>query len=143
MVYKICPRQNVPQKRRVSAVPGRNALHIWCQIAASVERLPFLDLIHHLAHIHLDFSVVFCPAIESYCQSETKSVFARSAKRGWDQCIGDIQELLSQARNPAAIIPIAHDNLKTGGKAPLPAKEGAKRSVASMNAGPMAPIPVP
>ena len=57
--------------------------------------------------------------------------------------VQDVQELLSQTKKVPAIKPIANDNLKTGGKAPRPANEGAKRSVASIKAGPTAAIPAP
>lgn len=70
VIYEICPWQDMTQQGRVSAVPCRNALHVWCQVTVSIKWLPLLDFIYHLPHIHLDFSVIFLPAVEPYYTSE-------------------------------------------------------------------------
>jgi len=78
MIDKVSPRQHLQHQSRVSAVSRRHTLHVWGQAAMPIQRLAFLDLVHHLSHVHFDFSSVFGPAVESYwCKGFNPEMLAR------------------------------------------------------------------
>jgi len=66
VIHKVHPRQHMPQQRRVSAIPRRHTLHVRRELAVTVERFPFLDLIHHLPHIHLNLAFILRPTVEPH-----------------------------------------------------------------------------
>lgn len=65
MVHKVEPRDRADEQRRVAALPGRHALEVRAQHALAVQRLAGLDLVHHLAHVHLNLPRVLGGAVES------------------------------------------------------------------------------
>lgn len=69
MIHKVEPRQHPHEQAAVPALPRRHALHVRRQLRLSVERLPALDLVDHLAHVHLDFAAVLGGAVEAHCSS--------------------------------------------------------------------------
>lgn len=73
---------NMHKQRAVSGIPGGNTLHIWRQLGLSVQRLPLLDFVDHLPHVHLYFPVIFCPAIET----QTRSLIDEAKTGGYTDC---------------------------------------------------------
>jgi hypothetical protein len=73
MIDEIRPRNNLCHQCRISAIPRCHTLHVRRQGTVAIEWLAFLDFVHHFPHVHLDFSVVLCPAVESYCRQNQVS----------------------------------------------------------------------
>src|SRR5262249_48205814 len=138
MIYKVRPGHHMSHQSRVSAISCRNTLHVRADITGSIQGFSLLDFVHHLPHVHLDLSFVLSPAIESHCK-RCVNTLAPIQLRLRQHSFGavDVRQLLWYTRAAPAINPMAQLNLKAGPNAPLPEKEGAYRSVVSMNAGPM------
>jgi hypothetical protein len=81
MIHKVKPRNHMQKQPRISRVSARHALHIWCRSAVSIQRFSFLDFGDHLLHIHLDFSSIFCEAVESHCQSTTSAKIYKEGEK--------------------------------------------------------------
>ena len=54
MVHKVDPRNDMDEELRISGVSSRHALHVRRELRLAVQWLPFLDLGHHLLHIHIN-----------------------------------------------------------------------------------------
>ncbi len=66
MINKIRPRHHMYEQPRIPRIPRRHPLHVRGQRRVSIQRLPFLHLIHHLPHIHIDLSLVFRKPIKPF-----------------------------------------------------------------------------
>lgn len=67
VVDKVEPGQHTHEQGRVSRLPSGHALHGGGELALAVERLAGLDLIYHLAHVHLYLACVLAHAVEANC----------------------------------------------------------------------------
>lgn len=65
VVDKVEPGHCADEEGRVSALAGSNALQVRAQLALAVEGLTGLDLVNHLAHVHLDLAGVFGGTVEA------------------------------------------------------------------------------
>ena len=63
MIHEVPPGDDLCHERTVPTVSRRDALHVRRQAAVAVERFAFLDLVDHLAHIHVDFARIFGPTV--------------------------------------------------------------------------------
>lgn len=70
MIDEVGPWNDLCHQGRISAVSRRHTLHVGRQAAVAVQWLALLDFVHHFPHVHLNFSVVLCPAVESYCSED-------------------------------------------------------------------------
>jgi len=67
VVHKVEHGHDVQKHAGISRVPRRHTLHIVRELCGSVQRLAALNPIDHLAHVLVDFPLVFCHAVESHC----------------------------------------------------------------------------
>lgn len=74
VVHKLKPRDSVCPESAVSRVSRSDALHVWSERRYSVERLPLLDLVDHLTHIHLDLAGVLLETVEAHCNNSIVSL---------------------------------------------------------------------
>lgn len=67
VVDKVEPGHHVDPDTRVAGLTRGNTLHVLGQLALAVELLAALDLVDHLAHVHVDFTAVLGEAVETVC----------------------------------------------------------------------------
>lgn len=67
MVDEVEPGHGMDPYASISALSACNALHVLGELASAVDRLATLDLVDHLAHVHVDFPTVLGEAIEAVC----------------------------------------------------------------------------
>lgn len=67
VVDKVEPRHHVDPDTGVAGLTRGSALHVLGQLALAVELLAALDLVDHLAHVHVDFATVLGEAVETVC----------------------------------------------------------------------------
>lgn len=67
MVDEVEPGHSMDPYASISALSACNALHVLGELASAVDGLATLDLVDHLAHVHVDFPTVLGEAIEAVC----------------------------------------------------------------------------
>jgi len=67
VIHKVEHGHNVQEDTSISRVPRSHTLHVVCELGGAVQRLAALDPVDHLPHVLVDFSLVFCHAVESHC----------------------------------------------------------------------------
>lgn len=68
MIDEIEPRDDVQEDTRISRVSACDSLHVWGESGCAVEGLAGFDFGDHFSHIHIEFPLVFCPAVKTYCE---------------------------------------------------------------------------
>ena len=65
VVDKVGPGQDVGKDAGEARIAVGDALHVLGHLALAVQRLSSLDLVDHLAHVHLDLTSVLAGAVEA------------------------------------------------------------------------------
>lgn len=65
VVGEVGPRHNVDKQLGVAGVTGSDTLQVVGHLRNAVEGLALLDLVDHLAHIHLNLSLVLGESVET------------------------------------------------------------------------------
>lgn len=87
VVDKVEPGHHVDPDTRVAGLTRGNALHVLGQLALAVELLAALDLVDHLAHVHVDFATVLGEAVETVYYDDCVSQCLPSI---WFLCLSNI-----------------------------------------------------
>lgn len=67
VVGKVGPGDNMDEQLGVPGVAGSDTLQVVGHLRNAVQGLALLDLVDHLAHIHINLSLVLGESVETVC----------------------------------------------------------------------------
>jgi len=89
MVYKVEHGHDVQKDTSISRVPCSHTLHVVCELCSAVKWLASLNPVNHLAHVLVNFPLVFRHAVESHCTgSVSLEVLFMNPQRPVSQVVG-------------------------------------------------------